>query len=331
MDPVSHCLLGRTVACLDRHNRLGRGRTAAAVLGAIAPDVDMLWAWRGWDVYLVHHEAGTHSLIWSPVVAAGVACVVRVFVHGASWMRLWLAAWIGVVIAHLALDLVSGSDMRVFAPLSSLRLGPHWFAMADLLLVATIVAGTVLSRWWRTAAAVLTLVVIVALCGVKWYSQREATQAVARAEAGSGIAWTIGTPEAVNGSIGRWRFYGQAGRARRGWQVDAWIGQVTTLFTRQSADPGLVPPAALQAPVVEHFGDLPGISLVTIEPAPRRLVLWSHLQDCSASACGMSFGVEVDAEGRLVRQVIRLGPWEMRRPLPSGTQPADGPPPGRRP
>ena len=62
MDPVSHVIFGRTLIALDRRGRLGAGAVAAAALGAIAPDIDVLAIFRGWDVYLRVHEIGTHSI-----------------------------------------------------------------------------------------------------------------------------------------------------------------------------------------------------------------------------------------------------------------------------
>ena len=65
MDPVSHVIFGRTLIALDRRGRFGAGAIAAAVLGALAPDIDVLAVWRGWDVYLRVHEIGTHSIVGS--------------------------------------------------------------------------------------------------------------------------------------------------------------------------------------------------------------------------------------------------------------------------
>ncbi len=328
MDPVSHCLLGHTIACLDGRGRLGRGATAAATLGAIAPDADILWMRRGWDVYLLHHEAGTHSLIWSPVVAIATALVVRSVVRDARLLRLWIAAWLGVALGHLGLDLISGSDMRLFAPLWSIRLGPHWFAMADLLLVAVIVAGAVVTRRRRTTGAVLTVALLAALVGVKAASQNRGAHLLAAAVDSGDADWIVGPLHAVNRSFSTWRAFGANGRSRRGWEMDAWTGRTATLFTRESTPVELVPDAAWRTPVARHFAVLAGIPIVTLED---RLVLWSHIRDCSATTCDLAFGVEIDERGRPLRQVVRFGPWSLWRALPPDDQSGDAGTAARRP
>ena len=71
MDPLSHVIFGRTLIALDRRGRFGAGAVAAAALGALAPDIDAIAIWRGWDVYLRVHEIGTHSIVGSVAIAIG--------------------------------------------------------------------------------------------------------------------------------------------------------------------------------------------------------------------------------------------------------------------
>src|SRR5215467_2491508 len=128
MDPVSHALFGRLIAGFDGREALGRSSRTAFVLGALAPDLDILLISRGWDVYLHAHQAWIHSIALSPALALVVAGVVRLFARTARLGRLWIAAWIGVLVGHVMFDLVSGSDMQLFWPLSQARFGPHWLA-----------------------------------------------------------------------------------------------------------------------------------------------------------------------------------------------------------
>src|SRR5258705_13863449 len=77
MDPLTHVVVGRAViAALPDEHRLGRGAAAAAVLGALAPDVDAPVALAGWGRYLRVHEIGTHSIAGAAVAAWAAAAVV---------------------------------------------------------------------------------------------------------------------------------------------------------------------------------------------------------------------------------------------------------------
>src|SRR5689334_22671531 len=98
MDPVSHALLGRSLNCLDSRQRFGPGAAAAFVLGSLAPDLDIGLVTRGWDVYLHYHTMGTHTVAAAPLLAAATAAVVRASVRGSLFVRLFVAALVGVIV-----------------------------------------------------------------------------------------------------------------------------------------------------------------------------------------------------------------------------------------
>jgi membrane-bound metal-dependent hydrolase YbcI (DUF457 family) len=326
MDPISHGLLGRTLGLAGRHDPPPRGVVAALVLGSLAPDVDALLVSRGWDVYLRAHEAGTHTLAASPILALAVAAVVKPGARGTSFSRLWRAAWLGVAVGHLGFDLVSGSDMRIFEPFSSVRLGPHWLTMADWPAVAILFAGTLALavrrrvQWSARAVALATLAALVALLGVKLVSERAATTIVSRTFARDAASTYVSHAEAVNGSIASWRFYQRAGSDVRAWRVDAWTGQADLEFSRRSADDDAGAIASRSAPIVRTLLDLAAVPFVRVEQDDRgRVVWWSDLRYCDADECGLSFGVRLGAEGRPGTQVVRVGPYEQDRgPVPPG-------------
>src|ERR1700728_3510362 len=75
MEPVTHFLTG---TCLGRSgfNRKTAYATLAMTLAAEAPDMDMLWGFRGPVAELEHHRGWTHSLVGAPVVALTVVALV---------------------------------------------------------------------------------------------------------------------------------------------------------------------------------------------------------------------------------------------------------------
>src|SRR5258708_32763240 len=78
MDPLTHIVVGRAVvAAADDSAPAARGVAAAAILGALSPDVDAAIAFSGWDRYIRIHEFGTHSLAGAFVMAGLPAVVVR--------------------------------------------------------------------------------------------------------------------------------------------------------------------------------------------------------------------------------------------------------------
>ena len=308
MDPVSHCLVGRAFGCLDTERRLGRGSSAAFVLGSIAPDADSVLAAFRWDMYLRVHEVGTHTLIMSPLVATAVAAVLTLTIRRAVFSRLLIAAWIGVVVGHIGFDLVSGSDIRTLVPFWSDRVGLHLLAMGDLSALAIIVVGTLLTFWKRRAAAIGTLVALAVLLGVKAVSYVVAsdvyrTTVVAHSE----LPVVQTKPESVSGSLWAWRFYDQLGDQMRGWRVNARSGDVSLDFVHRWPDSSEMVNRSYDVPVVRNFLTLATLPFPRVESSPRgQAVHWSDLKFCRRSGCAVSFGVTFGPDLVPHRQVIDI-------------------------
>ena len=135
MDPVTHFLTG---ACLGRSgfNRKTAYATLAMVLAAEAPDLDVLWLFRGPVAAFEHHRGITHTFIGAPVIALAVTGVVWLFHRlrpGAPptpprWKLVWFFALVAVL-SHLLLDYTNNYGLRPFFPFS-----PHWYA-ADIVFI----------------------------------------------------------------------------------------------------------------------------------------------------------------------------------------------------
>src|SRR6187431_890336 len=122
MDPLTHVVVGRAViAALPDERRLGRGAAVAAVLGALAPDIDLPVALAGWDRYLRVHEIGTHSIAGAAMTACAAAAIVHLWgrtgdrsetdrgqtpIRTSRYLPLAAAAFAGAM-SHLALDVAS--------------------------------------------------------------------------------------------------------------------------------------------------------------------------------------------------------------------------------
>jgi len=312
LDPASHALLGRALNCLDSRRRLGRGAAAACVLGSLAPDVDIGFVTRGWDVYLHYHAMGTHTFAASPLLAALTATLVRVCVRGSVYPRLFVAALVGIVGGHVLFDLVSGSNIRLFAPLSFRVFGPHLLTMADLAAIAALLPGSLLSIRRRTAGGVLVVAGLVALLVVKTVSLQVASRTYRRTA--SPVAVTV-RPEAINGSLVRWRFYDRAGDTGRAWLVDAWRRQASIEFARDvRMDPDA--DATRKVPAVRRFLEFAGIPFARFDRAAgERRVRWSDLRYCDAEDCVMSFGAILDERGTPIEDLIQIGGYLKIRPL----------------
>jgi len=316
VDIISHGLCGALLSGFDSRRRLGPGARLAATVGALAPDSDFVIVVSGWDRYLHYHEAGTHTILAAPLVATAVALCLRATVRQSSLAPLFVAALAGVLFGHLGLDLISGADMRLFAPFWNGRLGPHLLAMGDLLVIGILSAGFAIGLRYPRAAAVCTSAALVFLIMVKQQSQRKALADFGHAHGTDRARQSAGHPDAVNGSIFLWTLYERDGDVLRVWTQDTRTGNRSIRFER-TTDPSIGERAAA-VPAIRDFIGLLHLPVARFESNGDRLsVLWSDLRDCSATSCSVSVGAEIDSAGLPVRQVIRVGPLSQERAIPA--------------
>jgi inner membrane protein len=128
MDLVTHALAGLAVA---RAGRFWTGPAAVpvAVLGAVAPDIDVLAGLAGPAAYLDWRRTVTHSWIVAPVLALAVAGAARFF-RPLPWLTAWMAAWAGIA-SHILLDAATVRGVAWLWPASAAWFGRDWTVTGD--------------------------------------------------------------------------------------------------------------------------------------------------------------------------------------------------------
>ena len=340
MDPVSHLLLARMVAAARTSRDLPRGVVAATVLGGLAPDVDAALMAIGWDVYLRWHDAGTHALAGTPLVALLTAAVVRSWAPAPSFGALVVAAWFGTM-SHLAFDLYSGASIRLLWPLSAWVSSMPVVAMADPLAIAAMLVGAAALWGWPRrprAAAVLALSILLVVAVLKLTTR---TRAVAAYAAQVGVTGTLPQEAAVEAVWGSWREWFVYDRLTdgtvRAFSVDGWSKSLRPRFsvgaTRERA---FARESLAQFATARNFA--PGHAFAF---ATRRLtgegavVFWSDARFCwsadenadpqegvphqdvrpavGAVRCSLWFGGSLDAQGHPYEALVWLGGHLQRR------------------
>lgn len=320
MDPVSHVLFGKILNYLDGRGRVGPGDGAAFILGSVLPDLDSALVPFGMDVYLLHHQAGTHSLLASPLEAGLLTLGIRFAVKAARPFPLFLAAWVAVL-GHLFWDLADGSDMQLLAPFSAIRVGLHLVAMGEPFVVAPLVLAVLAVRLRlssRRRAATFVLVFLTLVLGVKEFSQEAAERAFSRHLAlldDSGIA---ARREEVFGSLVLWRFFDRSEHRVRAWRVNAMTLDVRLIFERSLPEEDETVRASRRLPVVQNLLRVAELPFVWRErEGEKDLVLWSDLQFCGVERCGLAFGGAFDKNALPLAQFVQIGPFRREKPLPS--------------
>ena len=349
MDPVSHVILARTVvAAFDKPDgsRFGRGVGAAAMLGGLSPDADSVLMPAGWDIYLRFHEIGTHSLFGALLIGCGAGALIRAFVRGSrnpanagshthmsnpaeAGSRishiggLAAAASLGAV-SHLALDAVSGARLGLAWPIANARATLPLVAMADPWLIGLLTAGAAglwLGRRQLPRAAVMVLLAATAFLGIKGLAYARVRQTVSNDE-----RFAAGTARAFDarwGSWSTWNVFEKDPHALRAWRVNGMTGTSELVLSwpvqSESADVA----ASRSLDTVRNFLSVHDLAFAEDQQDQgRRAVLWSDVRYCSQAVpaaahidCALWFGGILDADGRPLTQVVRVGEWTQTRPI----------------
>lgn len=151
MDPVTHFMTGAVLARTG-FNRKAAYATLAMTLAAEAPDLDVLWGFKGPIAAFEHHRGWTHTLLGVPFEAAIVTGVLwlghrllerrrsekkqRARSSGLApvrWPLLYLFSLIALL-SHLLLDWTNNYGVRPFFPFN-----PRWYAGSFVFIIEPVI------------------------------------------------------------------------------------------------------------------------------------------------------------------------------------------------
>jgi membrane-bound metal-dependent hydrolase YbcI (DUF457 family) len=184
MDNLTHTLFAATLARTPLR-RVGRGTTAALVLGSNAPDIDIVATAWGALTYLEWHRGPSHGplgIVGLGMVTAGLVWIWQRVVDRqrtadhAGYPRLTAVSIVGVLL-HVLMDLPTAYGTRLFSPFDW-----HWYAIdlmpiIDVYLLIALAAGLVFvarSESARARNATVVLALLAANYGVRGVAHERA-------------------------------------------------------------------------------------------------------------------------------------------------------------
>jgi inner membrane protein len=152
MDPITHGLLGATIAKVITGKRLPRGAALIGGLAAMAPDVDVFMPSFGdptaeW----VYHRSITHGLIVIPL--GGLLCALPFLLSARFKPYRWavmLAATLGYG-SHTMLDSLTNYGTQQLRPFADTRVTWDAMPIVDPLYSLMLMAGLCLMSRWANA------------------------------------------------------------------------------------------------------------------------------------------------------------------------------------
>lgn len=146
MDNLTHSLAGFALSRAGL-SRSSRGATLALVLASNLPDIDLVTSFQGAATYLDHHRGFTHGILGGPLLALGLALVLRLVLRGSRLLPLVVCSAVGVA-GHVFMDLWTSYGTRVLSPLDSRWLTLDLVFIVDPWILALLLGGVL----WRRGA-----------------------------------------------------------------------------------------------------------------------------------------------------------------------------------
>lgn len=116
MDTLSHALVGLALAGLSGHNpALNDSLYIATILGAQAPDFDIIAQVRGNVAYLRQHRAFSHSFPGIAIWSIAISCVIQLFMPQAAFGQTFAWAFAGGL-SHIIIDYFNTHGVAILWP-----------------------------------------------------------------------------------------------------------------------------------------------------------------------------------------------------------------------
>jgi inner membrane protein len=161
VDTLTHglagALLGRAAA-----KESARPVTIVCAAAAMFPDCDAFFLPGSWfslhDTlgYLQYHRGVTHSFVMAPLFAVVIAGIARLFARRTKFLRLGLAALLGIV-SHIVLDWITSYGTMFFSPLSWNRHSLDWVFILDPFFTGILVVSLLAAVIFRARARRISL------------------------------------------------------------------------------------------------------------------------------------------------------------------------------
>ena len=163
MDTLSHGLAGSILTRSTTERPAGRVALWIGFLAAMLPDLDFLFLHGQLD-YLRNHRGWSHSFLYLPFFAAGVAAIARLFFRRSSFVHLFLLAALGIA-SHIVFDWITSFGTMFLTPVSRERFSLDWVFIIDPFFTTIgafglIIAAAIPGRGRRAAAAASGLLVL---------------------------------------------------------------------------------------------------------------------------------------------------------------------------
>lgn len=142
MDPITHAVAGLAVATLSGEPAsISTPIYLSSMLGAMAPDLDIIFQFKGDMAYLKHHRGASHGLLGLVFFSAAITTLLHFFFPAAALGQLLMWSFIGGM-SHTFFDLLNSYGARFLAPFFQRSISLNLLTIFDPILFILLLAVT---------------------------------------------------------------------------------------------------------------------------------------------------------------------------------------------
>lgn len=203
MDPLTHALVGIGVSALTgEKSSLTNSVQLGVVLGALAPDLDIILQLFGDVPYLTHHRGSSHSILGVLVSSAIIAFMLWIIIGGAGLGVIFIWTLLGSV-SHILLDVFNSYGAKIFWPFSQKKYSMNLLVVADPIIISLFAAAL----FWPGLPPIITQGVfwcVLVYLGIRFYMRLKVHRMVRQKYPGQEISRVVVMPAMI--SLWNWSF-----------------------------------------------------------------------------------------------------------------------------
>lgn len=159
MDPVTHGIIGLGIAALSGQPiSIENPLVVGAVLGAVAPDLDVVVKYWGNYQYLKHHRGVSHSIIGLAGISLAITFGLSLFYKEASFLNLFLWVFLGSA-SHTFFDILNSYGVRPLLPFNNKKIVAGLLMLYDPFITA-LSLGLIFINVDRTTKVLGTVILV---------------------------------------------------------------------------------------------------------------------------------------------------------------------------
>ncbi|BBB89718.1 metal-dependent hydrolase [Methylomusa anaerophila] len=175
MDTLTHALVGIAVAGISGEPfSLSNPIYLASLIGAQAPDFDIIAQLGGNVTYLKQHRAFSHSVpglcIWASLITGTFYLVMP----GVSLLQVFFWAFAGGV-SHILMDYFNAHGAAIIWPLSKSRISSHLLNVFDPLLLALLLM-VFIQRWTPGETSIAVFVILSVYIYLRYHLRKRSAE-----------------------------------------------------------------------------------------------------------------------------------------------------------